>query len=1075
MAMSRSAFPDGCGWSELHSHSAYSFMDGASLPAALAARAAALGYRALALTDHDNLCGLVAHARACHDVGITPIAGAEVTLADGGHLTLLARDAQGYRSLASLLSHAHLAGEKGAPRLSLDELAPYAVGLECLTGCHRGLVAGALLTGDAEAAAAALDRLRAIFGAAHTWVELQRGGLPDDTRLCYELARLARRANLPLVATGNSHYACAEDRDLQDVLVCLRHRLPLTAARPHLRPGAPWCLPAPAEMARRFHEYPGALRSAIELTERCQFDLSHIDTSFPAFPTPPGHTAASYLRELVQDGAHERYSTPLPALVQQRLEHELAVIGTLSLADYVLVVWDIVRHAHAQGILCQGRGSSVGSAVCYCLSITAVEPIAHKLSFERFLSIGRTDPPDIDLDLPADRAGHSPAREAVIQYVLQRYAGHAALVANVVTYQQRLAVREVGMALGLAPDQIAVLARDADLVVQADAHGIMCADADGADGAAAAPAATSALLVGRALSLPPSGVLRRLRRLSARLVGLPRHLSQHPGGIVLTARPLAQVVPVEHARMENRLVIQWDKDSVELAGTTGLAKIDLLGLGMLGAIDACFDLIVQQTGTRLALHGASCDDPRVYDAICAGDTIGTFQIESRAQISFCLPQLQPRTYADLTVAVALVRPGPIQANATHPYLRRRQGLEPVRYPGGDAGRCLVEPILADTLGVCVFQDQVVELCRAAGLDAAEAAEVRRAMSSNRSPQRMAAVRDRLDVVLVARGLDAAGRAEILDMVQAFSGYGFVRGHAAAFAYLAYLSVWLKVYHPAALCAALLNMQPMGFYDAEVVVQDARRHGVRVLPPDLRHSRADCTLEAGAVRLGLRLIRGLGADACARLEAALHKEPFPRDLEELCMRTHLDEDEARALARAGALGCYIAERRQALWQAPLIARAALDRWLPALRTAVDPPVHLPQPTPAETFALDRAALGLALEGHALIHQRPALAQRRLHRASDLAAVPASRTVEVVGQTIVLQSPPTAKGVWFMALSDETGLINVVIPPHIYVRDRAAVRGEALVWIRGTVTRRGGVVALHALWVRSLSALLAGANT
>ncbi len=1049
-------------WTELHCHSAFSFRDGASPPEALAARAAALGYRSLALTDHDNLCGLVAHARACADVGIRPIAGAEVTLASGAHLTLLARDAQGYRSLSSLLSHAHLAGEKDAPRITLEELAPYTIGMECLTGCRRGPVVGTLLAGNGEAASAALGRLCEIFGAAHVWVEVQRGGLADDNRLCYELARLARRHGLPTVATGNTHYACVEERDLQDVLVCLRHRRPLTAARPYLRPGAPWCLPEPTTIARRFQEYPGALRGAVALAERCAFDLSHIDTAFPAFPVPAGETADSYLRALVLGGARERYGAPLPDPVRQRLEHELGVIAALGMADYLLVVWDIVRYAQEQQILCQGRGSAVGSAVCYCLGITAVEPLTHHLSFERFLAPGRSDPADIDLDLPADRMGQSPAREAVIQYVLARYAGHAALVANVVTYQKRLAVHEVGMALGLAPGQIDALARDADLLVPEEAD-------------ERAPASTPALLVGRALSLPESGVLRRLRRLSARLVGLPRHLSQHPGGIVLTARPLAEVVPVEHARMENRLVIQWDKESVERAGASGLAKVDLLGLGMLRAIDDCFALIAQQTGTRPTLHGLACDDPRVYEAICRGDTIGAFQIESRAQIAFCLPQLQPRTLGDLTVAVALVRPGPVQGNATHPYLRRRQGREAVRYPGGPAARPLVEPILADTLGVCLYQDQVIELCRAAGLDDAEAAEVRRAMSSGRSPARMAAVRARLDAALTVQGIDAAGRSEILDMVQAFSGYGFVRGHAAAFAYLAYLSMHLKLSFPAAFYTALLNAQPMGFYPTEVLTQDAARHGVRVLPPDLRARRADCTLEAdGSVQLGLRLIRGLGADACARLEAALGAEPFPCDIEELCVRARLDEDEALALARAGALSCYIAERRQAMWQAPLVARAARERWLPSLRAAVDPPVHLAQPTPAERFALDRAALGLAPEGHVLTYLRPALSHRRLHRATDLETVPVSRMIEVAGQVIVLQSPPTAHGVWFMTLSDETGLINVVVPPGVYVRDRAAVRGEALVWIRGMVTRRGGVVALQVAWVRPLSSLLAMAH-
>jgi error-prone DNA polymerase len=650
-------------WSELHCHSAYSFMDGASLPDTLAAQAGQLGYAALALTDHDNLAGIVPHAQACATAGIRPIAGVEVTLADESHLTLLARDAEGFSALTRIVSHAHLSGDAGKPSLTLDDLARYTVGLECLTGCRHGTVPRLLLAGDEAGAQATLHRLGAIFGAGHVWVELQRAALPDDNRLCYRLAQAARRLGLPLVATGNSHYAHPEDRPLQDVLVCIRRRLPLSEARPHLRPGGSWHLPTQADMRRRFQAYPAALRGAAELADRCGFALSHIEATFPRFPTPDGHTSLSYLHTLVRAGAADRYGTSLPAPVRARLEHELDVVAALDKADYFLVIWDIVRHARAQGILCQGRGSSVGSVVCFCLGITAVEPISHRLSFERFLSLGRRDPPDIDIDLPADRADrHGPARDAVIRYALTRWPGHAALVCTTVTYQARSAVRDVGMALGLSGEQLDLLAREGDDLSADDLSAASNGMAERAEGVPARDDAPVPAVL-RRLALPPGPVLHRLHHLVRRIVGLPRHLSQHPGGVVITARPLAQVAPLQPARMPGRVILQWDKDAAEDAG---LVKIDLLGLGMLGAIDRAFSLLERQTGTRPALHGFQCDDPRVYDALCRADTVGVFQVESRAQISLCLPQLQPRCYDDIVVAVALIRPGPVQGHAVHP-------------------------------------------------------------------------------------------------------------------------------------------------------------------------------------------------------------------------------------------------------------------------------------------------------------------------------------------------------------------------------------------------------------------------
>ncbi len=1033
---------DGAGWCELHCHSAHSLLDGVSPPEDLARRAAALGYPALALTDHDALAGLVAHARACAAAGIRPIAGAELTLDDGSHLTLLARDAAGYRSLCRVISGAQLAGEKGAPHATLDLLAENADGLECLTGCRAGRVPAALLRGDERAAREALGALRDIFGAAHVWVEVQRPGLRDDRTLSFGLTRLARWARVGLVATGNAHYADPRDRDLQDVLVCIRERVPLTRARPVLRPGAAWNLRSPAEMARRFADLPAARRGTVEVADRCGFALAHIDAAPPPFPVPAGHTADTYLRKLVTAGARDRYGDAAEgAPVQGRLAHELGVIARLGLADYFLIVWDLVRYARGRGILCQGRGSAVGSLTCFALEITAVEPLAHHLSFERFLDPGRTDPPDIDLDLPADRADGRPGREEVIQYALARYAGHAALVSTTITFRARSAVRDVGMALGLAPEQIDLLAREQD-------HGMTPPDGGTAT----------------AVGLPPGPMARRLQELCARLEGLPRHRGQHPGGVVVTARPLAEVAPLERARMAGRIVVQWDKDAVELAG---LIKIDLLGLGMLTVIDACFDLIAQESGARPVLHGFRCDDPVVYDYFCRADTVGVFQLESRAQMTACLPRLRPRTLDDLTVAVALIRPGPMQGGAVHPYLRRRQGKEPVRYPGGAAGRRLLEPVLGSTLGVCLFQDQVIDLARAVGLDAADAAELRRSMSGGRSWERMAALRGRLEEGLAAAGLDAPTRAEVLTMVEAFAGYGFVRGHAAAFAYLAYVSCWLKVYHPAAFCAALLNAQPMGFYPPEVVLQDAARHGVRTRPVDIRHSRARCTVEAGAVRLGLGQIRGLGAATCARIDAAMGGDAPPESLDDLCLKARLEEDEALALARAGALRRFISERREALWRAPVAARAARERWLPEILAAVDPPALLPPATVAEDQALDRRALGFSPGQHALSSLRVELARRSVRGVAELRTWPRGAAIDIAGQVVSRQRPGTAKGVTFLTLSDEEGLINVVVPPAVYERDRAAVRGATVAWVRGVVERRDGVVSVRAENVRSLA--------
>ena len=1025
-------------WSELHCHSAYSCLDGASHPAELVRRAAELGYPALALTDHDSLAGLIEHAQACREAGVRPIAGCEVTLTSGHHLTLLAQDATGYRSLSRIVSHAHLSGSKGAPRLTLEDLAPLASGLACLTGCRKGALSMAILAGDEEGADAALDRLCDIFGREQLWIELQRRDLPQDRVLTHGLLRAARRIGRPVVATGNTHYVTPAQRRLQDVLVCIKTRRPLAQAHGLLRSGSSWHLPAPEEMARRFADLPQALHGAVALADRCEFALSHVDATLPEFPVPDGMSATQYLRSLVEAGLRERYGDAGGTeLVQRRLEHELGVIGQLDLANYFLVVWDIVREARARGILCQGRGSAVGSLVCYALGITAIEPLRHHLSFERFLSVDRTDLPDVDIDFPSDRAGHARAREEVIQYVLTRYAGHAALVSVYDTFRDKSAIRDVGKALGFAPEQIDLLAKSID----ASAHG---------------PSADTAQ-VWAGLVASKNRQMQLLADLCHQLGGLPRHISQHPGGIVLTRRPLAEVVPVEHARMPHRRVVQWDKDAVERAG---LVKIDLLSLGMLAAIDRCFDYLEGRDGVRPALHGFTCDDPRVYDLICEPDTIGLFQIESRAQQNACLPQLQPRCFEDLVAAVAIIRPGPIQADATHPFLRRRQGFEPITYPGGAIGRRLLEPVLGSTAGVCIFQDQVIEIARRCGLRPDEAAELRRAISSTRSPERMAALRQRLLDGLAAVGLDAEAQAQVVKVIEAFSGFGFVRGHAASFAYLAYVSAWLKRFHGAALAAALLETQPMGFYRVETIVQDAQRHGVTVLPVDLRHSRAEATVEGMALRLGLRQIKGLGDETCRRLETMV-ADAAPDDLRALFAAAEVTEAEARALARGGALDGYFPDRRQALWHAPLLARDARQR--PLLPASDGRRVPLDAPTPLDTFMLDHQTLGFSVQGHVLQHVRPRL-QRPLPRACDLANLPSGARVEIVGQFELRQQPATAHGMRFILLSDETGLINLVATPDVYTRYRSVIRTEPLLWVDGVLEHRGRSISIRVRRIR-----------
>ncbi len=810
-------------YAELHCHSNFSFLDGASHPEELAEEAARLGLEALALTDHDGFYGVVRFAEAAGAIDLPTIFGCELTLLarpdgartggpdpPGEHLVVLARDPEGYARLARAISRAQMAGEKGAPRLALDDLSD--LGGDhwvVLTGCRKGAVPAALVDHGPAAAGRELERLVERFGRGNVAVELWDHGDPLDSARNDALAGLAVRAGVDLVATSNVHYATPARRPLATALAAVRARRSLdeldgwlpAAAGAHLRSGA--------EQARRFARYPGVVERAAELGLACAFDLRLVAPALPPFPCPPGHDEMSYLRLLVAEGAARparygpRHAERVPGAHAQ-LDHELALIETLGFPGYFLIVWDIVRFCHEQGIYCQGRGSAANSAVCYALDVTKADAVELGLLFERFLSPERDGPPDIDLDIESDR------REEAIQYVYERYGReNAAQVANVITYRAKSAVRDMAKALGHAPGQQDAWSK------QMDAWGPVAATEAQGD----------------------HDIPEPVLRLAAEVERFPRHLGIHSGGMVICGRPVVEVCPVEWGRMADRSVLQWDKDD---CAAVGLVKFDLLGLGMLSALHYAVDLVRGWSGVDVDL-AALPQDPEVYEMLCRADSVGVFQVESRAQMA-TLPRLRPRTFYDLVVEVALIRPGPIQGGSVHPYIRRRNGHEPVTYL-----HPLLEPALEKTLGVPLFQEQLMQIAiDVAGFTPGEADQLRQAMGAKRSRERMERLRQRFYGGAGARGVVGAVADEIWDKLAAFANYGFPESHSVSFAYLVYASSWIKRYEPAAFCAALLNAQPMGFYSPHTLVQDARRHGVEVRTPDVNASAADATLEVDAV-------------------------------------------------------------------------------------------------------------------------------------------------------------------------------------------------------------------------------------
>ena len=1054
---------DSTPYAELHAHSSFSFLDGASSPEQLLEEANRLGLTGLALTDHDGLYGVVRLAETAESYPeVGTVFGAELSLGlpgpqngipdpAGTHLVVLARGQTGYHRLAGAITEAQLAGdEKGRPVYDLERLSEQSAGhWAVLTGCRKGAVRAALATGDQTAAAVELTRLVRLFGRENVYVELFDHGNQLDSSTNDALAALAERADLPLLATNNVHYASPDQARLAATVAAVRARrslddldgwLPATAGA-HLRSGD--------EMAARFRRYPGAVANTVPLARELAFSLRRARPRLPRQDVPEGHTPMSWLRALVWAGAARCY----PGLndnVRERIEKELAVIEAKDFPGYFLIVHDIVQFARSRGILCQGRGSAANSAVCFVIGITAVDSIFYRLPFERFLSSLRDEEPDIDVDFDSDR------REEVIQYVYRRYGRlNAAQVADVITYRPKSAVRDVARALGYSTGRQDAWAK------QVERWGEAVAGVDH--------------------DIPPL-----VSDLAEQLLAAPRHLGIHSGGMVLTDRPVGEVCPIEPARMDARTVLQWDKDD---CAWMGLVKFDLLGLGMLAALQYTFDLVREELGESWGLSSIPREEQGVYDMLCRADSVGVFQVESRAQIG-TLPRLQPRRFYDLVVEIALIRPGPIEGGAVHPFIRRKLGQEPVTYL-----HPRLEPVLERTLGVPLFQEQLMQMAMAVGGCTGEDADLlRRAMGSKRGVEKISSLRARLYAGMASNGITGEVADSIYAKIEAFANFGFAESHSISFALLVYSSAWLRLHYPAAFLAALLRAQPMGFYSPQSLVADARRHGVQVLRPDILRSEPDASLErrAGAgggstpgaggrpaclhpeqppvgpfdravppdfrehrrdgafnVRLGLAAVTGIGQDLARRLVAERAENGPYRSMTDLARRVRLSTDQLEALATAGAFQGLGLDRRAALWTAGDAARER-SGYLAGTSGSVQPPL-LPLLTPTEQVVYDLWATGISPDDHPIRHARASLAARGAVPIDALPQRESGRRLEVGGVVTHRQRPATAGGVTFINLEDETGTLNVIAGLGVWNRFRRVARESPALIVRGILER------------------------
>ncbi len=1014
-------------YAELHGISNFSFLRGASHPEELVARAAELGYTALALTDECSFAGVVRAHVAAKEHALKLLIGTELQLENGPRMLLLATSRNGYGALSELISRGRRAAEKGAYHLSCADLEG---GLpDCLA---------LLLHGENTAHQQLCWAARCFPKRLWLAVELLRDG-QDKVRLA-RLRELGQRAKLPLVAAGDVHMHSPARRALQDTLTAIRLGCPVSGVGDALHANGERHLRSRQQLAQCYPRE--LLEASVAVAERCDFSLDELRYEYPQELVPSGKTPASHLSALTYAGMKRRWPTGVPERVRKLVARELELISELGYEPYFLTVHDLVRFARSRGILCQGRGSAANSAVCYCLGITAVDPARMEMLFERFISRERDEPPDIDVDFEHER------REEVIQYIYEKYGRHrAALTATVISYRPRSALRDVGKALGLAGAQLERLAAS---VAWWDGRQVL------------------AERLREAGLEPENPVIHRLMVLVGQLIGFPRHLSQHVGGFVIARDRLSRLVPIENAAMEKRTVIQWDKDDLDVLG---LLKVDVLGLGMLSVIRRALELVNRDCSQQLAMADIPAEDPAVYRMICRADTLGVFQIESRAQMAM-LPRLAPRCFYDLVIEIAIVRPGPIQGGMVHPYLRRRQGKEPVDYPS--AAVCKV---LERTLGIPIFQEQVMQLAVvAAGFSPGEADQLRRAMVAWRRKGGLGPFEKRLVEGMRSRGYSAEFAQRVFLQIQGFGEYGFPESHAASFALLVYVSAWLKCHHPAAFACALLNSQPMGFYAPAQIIQDLRSHGVTVLPVDVRYSDWDCTLVQAdkrkpALRLGLCMVKGLSRSGAERLINSRDPDMPWESVEALARQSGLPRRQLQRLAAAGALAGLVGNRHQAQW-AVLGADVMPALLQPGGFTEASP--LLPVPTEGADLVMDYANLGFSLGRHPL-----ALLREHFHRdVCDAARIRKSRHgqwIRVAGLVINRQRPATAAGVVFMTLEDETGHVNVVLRPHLVERQRSLVLGGRLLEVRGKIAREGRVIHVVASRLTNHDALLGQMET
>ncbi len=1037
---------------ELHGHSNFSLLDGACFPEQLVEGAANRGMKAIALTDHDGLYGMPQFFRTARNTGIRAIAGAELTLEHDRHITLLVKNQKGYGNLSRLITRAQLSGGKGNPHLDFASIAELSEGLVCLSGCRKGEIPGLLLQGKKDDAEKTARGYMEVFPRGSFFVELQHHFEREDTRLCRRLADLAAAVGAPLVVTNNVHYTERTGHRLHDVLVCIKNRVGLDESSPFRRSNSEYYLKSYDEMLLLPGLPRGALRQALAIAEMCDFTLDFSSYSFPDFALPPGETAPSYLRRLCEERIPQKYREG-SAEVWQRLGEELSLIERKGLCGYFLIVWDIMDFALKNGILAQGRGSAASSLVAYVLGITPVDPIRHGLFVGRFLNESSAVP-DIDIDIGTER------REEVIRYVYEKYGEeHAAMVCTYVTFRARNAIREVGKVFGFPPHVLDRMAKSS--CAYSPAH-----------------------VIEELRDVPEfrhyldSAAWGHFCALSTQIADFPRHLSIHVGGMIVSSKRISEMVPLERARAEGRVVCQWDKDGVDDAG---LIKVDLLGLRMLSLIDEAVRLVRSSRGVDLDLTALPEDDPLVYDMIGRADTVGVFQVESRAQMQ-SLPRVRPRSLEDLGIEVAIIRPGPLQGHMVHPYMRRRNREEPVVYL-----HPLLEPILRETLGVILFQEQILQVAMAiAGFTAGQANGLRKAMGRKHGMVEMEKWGAAFIEGAAGKNIERVRAMKIFDLLCGFAEFGFCKSHAMSFALLCYRSAFLKLYYPAEFYCALLNNQPMGFYVPEVILGDARRHGVMILPIDVNESVWNCTVErpthgapadptsdlaipdphsdpavdAGCpglmirdlrIRLGFRYVKSLGEEGAGRIAAERERASFI-SFKDFCFRTSLERDALRNLVVIGAFDRLERSRRQLLWMLRTLRIGGPQ----GIDLAAVERAPLDEMSHREELLSAYSVQGFSASSHLLDLYRDKLKQSGAVMSSQLAGLPSGAAIKAGGYNVCLQMPPTAKGFAFVTLEDEEGLMNVVLKPDVYRTYRMLVRLEPLLFVEGVLEKKDGVI-------------------